>query len=276
MRYTKLFTITILILLAACKNKQEQSYKIIPKDTMVMLLTDIHLADASVTILSQRKKLKNPEQYYLHIFKKYNITKAVFDSSVSYYSFHPKEYQKIYEDVILNLNKLESKTLAEKDTTSKSNKITKFKKVLTLNSSFENIRKGFFDNPSESIKTNTGKNAILFTYKRKKSKEVKYKIKTLVSEFKVHFKCNISMQFNKTKTYPLLVIQVKEKNKISFKSEISFKDYIAEKQEWNTVDVNSTYKLPTPIDSGDIVVFIANPYKNDFLINNYFLELFVK
>ena len=85
------------------------------------------------------------------------------------------------------------------------------------------------------------------------------------------------MLSNKTKTYPMLVVSIEDNDgHVNFRKEISFRSYISNKQEWNKINIESTYTLPSEIDSGVIKIFIANPYKNDFFLDDYFLELFVK
>ena len=263
------------IFLFSCSKKQEPEYKIIPKDTMAMILADIHIADATLSHIKNIPPGQN-DKYYLYIFKKYNTNKTVFDSSISYYTTHGKEYEKIYEDVMFRLNKLEGEIMAEKDS-SRNDKLLKFKKVLSLNSNFENLKDNFLSAPISKIKSKSGKNAVLFDYKKKKSKDVIYKIQQEISAFKIKFHCSISMLSNKTKTYPMLVVSIEDNDgHVNFRKEISFRSYISNKQEWNKINIESTYTLPSEIDSGVIKIFIANPYKNDFFLDDYFLELFVK
>ena len=276
MKINIIIYLSIAISLIACTNKKNnKNFKILPEDTMALIITDIHLTDATIAMLPQKEKKKSPGNFYLHIFKKYNTTKEIFDSSVSYYTTHSNKYKKIYENVLFKLSKKEGEILAEKDTASNT-KIYQYKKVLSLNSNFESIKNNFLTDNVSRIKAKSGKQAILFNYKKKKSKDIVYKINQDINEFKIKFNCLISMLSNKTKTFPLLIVLVENNNKVIFKDEISFKDYISDKQEWNKINLNSKYKLPQKLSTGKIKIFIANPYKNDFFIDDYFLEIYVK
>lgn len=84
--------------------------KVISADSMVSLLTDIHLADG---IISTRKDKSIPVghlsgEYFEVILKKHNIDRETFEESMRYYAYHTEEFSEIYEKVITNLSLKES------------------------------------------------------------------------------------------------------------------------------------------------------------------------
>jgi len=91
----------------SCSKKEEKiPAGIIPKDTMVQVMVDIHLADSHAqfnTAFDNKKNLK--QGYYKFIFKKYKITSARLMKSWTFYVSHPDIFSKVYEDVITELSK---------------------------------------------------------------------------------------------------------------------------------------------------------------------------
>lgn len=95
----------LLIVLAASCNYEQRKY-LIPVDQLVDVLVDIHLADAIA--------LQNTPRYsgfeldsailYQSVFNKYGVTRAMFDSTLNYYSARPEQFQAIYTRVTAKLN----------------------------------------------------------------------------------------------------------------------------------------------------------------------------
>ena len=104
------FLIITILLSVGCNNKQQVENEIlteiIDKDTIVLMLMDIHIADSYLSInpTAGKDKIKAVDFYY-SIFDKYGYTKEQFKYSVDYYSKQPQEFEKMYEKV---LNKLKA------------------------------------------------------------------------------------------------------------------------------------------------------------------------
>ena len=100
--------ILILTLLMFVSCSGDKKY-VIPERKMVPLLVDIHIADEMGT---SRYEL-DPEleldsaNVYGWVFRKHGITKAEFDSSMSYYAGKPGILNDIYGKVIASLSKME-------------------------------------------------------------------------------------------------------------------------------------------------------------------------
>ncbi|MDD5506702.1 MAG: DUF4296 domain-containing protein [Bacteroidales bacterium] len=83
---------------------------LIPADTMITILVDVHLIESSLKMI-HTKKLDNErytDSYYHTLFEKHHITRQQFLQSLEYYEQDAKMLEKIYEDVIIELSKMES------------------------------------------------------------------------------------------------------------------------------------------------------------------------
>lgn len=101
-----IFPILIISLLVV--NCTRRPKEILKPSEMTRVLVDIHIADGIFSI-SDFKKLSNEEKalYYQSILVKHNTTQAQFDSSVVWYSHDPKQFEKIYNKVTIQLTKYE-------------------------------------------------------------------------------------------------------------------------------------------------------------------------
>ncbi len=102
-KYIKLFFF-VLIFLVACKGNKTPA-GILDKQRMTSLLTEIHMADASMFALYQVPDTlyKYGTGRYLAIFKKYHTDSVQFKKSFKYYSYKPDVLSDIYEQITDNL-----------------------------------------------------------------------------------------------------------------------------------------------------------------------------
>lgn len=110
--------ILFLILVSCYRSAEEPTFNmnlVIPADSMVILLTDVHLADGILNTTKEKDKSVKPvaAAYFDAILQKHNIDRATFEESMRYYAFHTEELDNIYERVIIDLNKIESKVQPE-------------------------------------------------------------------------------------------------------------------------------------------------------------------
>ncbi len=97
-----------MIACSSKNNAEKPTASIISKDSMILILTDMHLADADaqlrrVAFDSSKVLLKND---FETIFSHYNINTNRFKQSLKYYTAHPKEMDEMYVQVVTNLSKL--------------------------------------------------------------------------------------------------------------------------------------------------------------------------
>ena len=80
--------------------------ELIPPETLVPILVDLHLgysiqASPEFRILS---RTVDTVDTYSYIFVKHDVTKVMFDSSLSWYTKHPKRFIEIYDEVVMQLS----------------------------------------------------------------------------------------------------------------------------------------------------------------------------
>ncbi|HYX10140.1 MAG TPA: DUF4296 domain-containing protein [Bacteroidales bacterium] len=105
----------VLFLLVACQ-QHKQKVKLIPREKFIQVLTDIHLADGvaySGNFLSEYHRIDSLN-YSQDVFKKNGVTKAQYDTTLAYYTAHADKFNKIYDEVIANLTRMEGDLEKEK------------------------------------------------------------------------------------------------------------------------------------------------------------------
>lgn len=102
-----------MLLFASCTSNTiyKKPKDLIPKDTMVMLLTDLYIASPSY--LYKNKRLRRKTNYMPLVYNKYLIDSVRFIESNLYYTSIIDEYEEMHNQVKLNLTNL--KVSLEKD-----------------------------------------------------------------------------------------------------------------------------------------------------------------
>jgi hypothetical protein len=110
------FLILVMALVfSACEEPVvEKPKKLVPRDRMVDMLTDMHIAES----VFQNRRYSSDQvfqfteaDFYYSILKKYNVVDSTFEKSLIYYSSYPKEFEKIYSRVLNKLNEMEQEQL---------------------------------------------------------------------------------------------------------------------------------------------------------------------
>ncbi|WP_462265099.1 DUF4296 domain-containing protein [Mucilaginibacter sp.] len=94
----------MVIFLTACGGKKVPP-GIIRQDSMVSLLTDVHIVDGSLYTVSQVPDSVNKYAMgrYARVFQQHRTDSAQFRKSLLYYSKHPDRLDEVYTGVIQNL-----------------------------------------------------------------------------------------------------------------------------------------------------------------------------
>ncbi len=120
----RIFLLLLIISFTSCgKSKTSKPANLIPKDTMVNLLFDMHLANRSRNIKNLQGDKK--PNYFPLIYQKYHIDSMQFKVSHAYYMKELPEYIAIYkklEDSISILLKTKEKQLKRQDSINKLKK----------------------------------------------------------------------------------------------------------------------------------------------------------
>jgi hypothetical protein len=97
-----------LLLLVSCQ--QDRPHRdVLEKEELVPLLMDLHMVYAIQSSVEYREIALEVDSVdnYTYIFEKHGVTKAVFDSSIAWYSRHPGLFTEIYDEVVMNLTQLQ-------------------------------------------------------------------------------------------------------------------------------------------------------------------------
>lgn len=111
----KIIYIIFVLFFMACESKvnYKKPENLIPKNQMIDLLYDMHMANATQGVKDENSKKNN--NYMSLIFEKYQIDSTQFAVSNTYYIANVSEYEDIFEEVELRLKTLVDKYEKERD-----------------------------------------------------------------------------------------------------------------------------------------------------------------
>ena len=99
------------LILFSCSQKKEQHDNIIPKEQFTNILEKIYLAESDFKL----NRVNNSD--YQEILSDYNVSKTDFENTLQYYSERPGLFEKIYEEILIDLeekrNQLTDSILSE-------------------------------------------------------------------------------------------------------------------------------------------------------------------
>ncbi|MBE7692038.1 DUF4296 domain-containing protein [Tenacibaculum finnmarkense] len=137
----KILLVCVLILVSCSTSNTmyEKPKNLIPKDSMVALLTDMYIVSSAKNI--KNKFLKRDENYMYYVYQKYSIDSTRFNQSNVYYTSKPEEYTDLLKIVKSNIDSLASfymekrkikDSLAEKELIPFDKKLRKGSKNLSI------------------------------------------------------------------------------------------------------------------------------------------------
>ncbi|MGB0177853.1 MAG: DUF4296 domain-containing protein [Owenweeksia sp.] len=99
----------LFVLLVSCSGRKGVKVPddVFRQDTMIAILTDIHLVEGAKLGRRIMGDTVLVDVYYQKVFEKHLTTKEEFEHSFKFYADHPSEMDKIYDQVIENLNSIE-------------------------------------------------------------------------------------------------------------------------------------------------------------------------
>ena len=98
------------LLLSVCsscsKPKPEIPKGILTRQEMIPILVDIHIAQAATGLYNAGDSMRfTMNEYIPYILSIHHVEKALYDSSLSFYTTHPEIMQEMYDDVINELSR---------------------------------------------------------------------------------------------------------------------------------------------------------------------------
>lgn len=100
----------LLIFNISCQSGKTPPKKyLIQRDSLVTILVDLHLVHSIQTTFEYRQIAADYDSIdlYSKVFSRHGITKAAFDSTISYYAENPEELLNIYDEVIMQLTMMQ-------------------------------------------------------------------------------------------------------------------------------------------------------------------------
>jgi len=137
-----IFIFILIGIFTSCSSKEEEKVTIpkglIPRDSLVVVLIDIHKADAFLAKNKLPNNARNKDAFYGAILKKHGYSRPIFDSTVVFLKDYLDYYEEIYDDVLIELSKEDGYIEQEKAELIKQKKIKrdeKYEQTKTINHS---------------------------------------------------------------------------------------------------------------------------------------------
>ncbi|MDB4584490.1 DUF4296 domain-containing protein [Draconibacterium sp.] len=116
----RLFTILsiFLVTFVSCdKLPIEKPENLIKEKKMIDMLVDIHIAEATYRHMQYDSTIRNSSSanFYYSILDKHQVPDSVFEKSFVFYASSPKQFEKMYQDVMNKLSQVEQKYSGRKN-----------------------------------------------------------------------------------------------------------------------------------------------------------------
>jgi hypothetical protein len=95
----------------------EKPENLISKKDMIEMLVDIHIAEATFNHMRYDSLIKKSSSadFYYSVLDKYQLPDSVFEKSFVFYASTPKQFEKMYQDVMNKLSETEQEYSGRKD-----------------------------------------------------------------------------------------------------------------------------------------------------------------
>lgn len=104
-----LLFLTVVAFVSCDKPVFEKPDHLIKEKEMINLLVDIHLAEATFNHMQQDSVVRKSSSvnFYYSILAKYEVPDSVFEKSFVYYASNPRNFEKMYREVMNKLSEME-------------------------------------------------------------------------------------------------------------------------------------------------------------------------
>lgn len=103
----RLITVIITLIFFAHCSSDSVPDKVIKRDEMIALLTDVHVADGYINSIPVDSATKISPVLYSSILAKHHTDSVQFAKSLNWYTLHPHLLQDLYKTVSANLDTLQ-------------------------------------------------------------------------------------------------------------------------------------------------------------------------
>lgn len=114
-------------LLVGCESGPEQPANTLPQEQVVSIMVDLHLAETAANMKLTETDSTKPSYTQLcdAIFEKHSTSRSVFDSTLYYLSFQPKEMNTIYDLVLERLSEMDANAATRVQQAAESTEVVK-------------------------------------------------------------------------------------------------------------------------------------------------------
>ena len=115
----KLFQILLIFSLISCYHENKEAVKIpvnkLSKDQMIDILTDLQLAEGIITYrrIDKLPAKEYGEAVYTKVIEEHHISREQLQENIDFYNDDPKLMEKIYDEVLARLNKMQTEIMLE-------------------------------------------------------------------------------------------------------------------------------------------------------------------
>lgn len=104
-----ILSILVFAFVSCEKTAIEKPRHLIKEKQMINMLVDIHLAEATFNHLRNDSIVRksSSENFYYSVLAKYEVPDSVFEKSFVYYASNPKNFEKMYREVMNKLSETE-------------------------------------------------------------------------------------------------------------------------------------------------------------------------
>jgi len=110
MKKTGFILAILLYVFVSCDNEViKKPDHLVKEKEMINMLVDIHIAEATYNRMRYDSIVRNSSSvnFYYSVLDKYQVPDSVFEKSFVYYASNPKNFEKIYREVMNKLSETE-------------------------------------------------------------------------------------------------------------------------------------------------------------------------
>jgi hypothetical protein len=95
----------------------EKPDNLISKKDMIEILVDVHIAEATFNHMRYDSLIKKSSSadFYYSVLDKYQVPDSIFEKSFVFYASTPKQFEKMYQDVMNKLSETEQEYSGRKE-----------------------------------------------------------------------------------------------------------------------------------------------------------------
>lgn len=104
-----LFTFIAIAFISCDREVIEKPRHLVKEKQMISMLVDIHLAEATFNRMQTDSIVRKSSSanFYYSVLEKYEVPDSVFERSFLYYASNPKNFEKLYREVMNKLSETE-------------------------------------------------------------------------------------------------------------------------------------------------------------------------